>query len=236
MKNQITTRAIVLKRINYQEADRIITVLTPDKGSVSLIAKGARRAKSKLAGGIELFCINQVVYIPGRGEVSTLVSSRMQKSFQDIAKDIDKTMLGYEFLKIISKLTQDEAGQEYFEILEEALEALRDSKVNYKIVGSWFYMKLLDVTGHRPRLDKDLSGNPFNAEGLYEFSFEGMGFVGTQASENSKGAYQPNHIKLLKLILASDNIKNLIRIQNSDYYSDKLYTLSDELLKRVISA
>jgi DNA repair protein RecO (recombination protein O) len=235
MKNQVTTHSIVLKRTNYQEADRIISVITPDKGRVSLIAKGSRRAKSKLAGGIELFCVNQIVYIPGRGEVSTLVSSRMQKSFQGIAKDIDKTMLAYEFIKIISKLTQDEAGPEYYELLEEALRGLSTEKADQHIVGSWFYMKLLDVTGHRPRLEKDLSGKAFSTDGLYEFSFEGMGF--TEVSANgSKGAYHPNHIKLLKLILASDNITNLSRIQGSGQYSDKLFDLADELLKRVLNA
>ena len=47
----IKTEAIVLKRVNYNECDRIVTFLTPD-GRVSGIANGARREKTKLAGGI----------------------------------------------------------------------------------------------------------------------------------------------------------------------------------------
>ena len=49
----LKTDAIVLKRVNYREGDRIITFLTPD-GRLSAIAKGARKEKSKLAGGIEI--------------------------------------------------------------------------------------------------------------------------------------------------------------------------------------
>jgi len=48
------TKAIVLRRTNYGEADRIIQFITP-VGKISAIAKGVRREKSRLAGGIELF-------------------------------------------------------------------------------------------------------------------------------------------------------------------------------------
>jgi DNA repair protein RecO (recombination protein O) len=52
MKIPKNTQGVVLTRINYAEADRILTVLTEDFGKVSLIAKGTRKEKSKLAGGI----------------------------------------------------------------------------------------------------------------------------------------------------------------------------------------
>jgi DNA repair protein RecO (recombination protein O) len=45
MKNQIITTAIVLARTEFQEADRILTLLTPDQGKLRAIAKGVRRAK-----------------------------------------------------------------------------------------------------------------------------------------------------------------------------------------------
>ena len=51
----IRTKAIVIRRTNYGEADRILQLLTPDYGKVSVMARGVRREKSKLAGGIELF-------------------------------------------------------------------------------------------------------------------------------------------------------------------------------------
>ena len=48
------TQAIVLRRTNFGEADRILTLLTP-LGQRGAMARGVRREKSKLAGGIELF-------------------------------------------------------------------------------------------------------------------------------------------------------------------------------------
>lgn len=64
--NQIVTKGIVLSRTEFGEADRIITVLTTDHGKIRLIAKGVRRIKSKSAGGIELFSVSDITYIPGR--------------------------------------------------------------------------------------------------------------------------------------------------------------------------
>lgn len=59
-------KAIVLRRTDYAEADRVLQLLTP-KGRRAVIAKGVRRERSKLAGGIELFALCDVVVHSGRG-------------------------------------------------------------------------------------------------------------------------------------------------------------------------
>ena len=65
-RNGERLRAIVLRRTDYAEADRVLQLLTP-KGRRSVIAKGVRRERSKLAGGIELFSLCDVVERSGRG-------------------------------------------------------------------------------------------------------------------------------------------------------------------------
>lgn len=54
MPADLRTQAIVLRRTNYGESDRILNLLTPE-GKVSVIARGVRKEKSRLAGSIELF-------------------------------------------------------------------------------------------------------------------------------------------------------------------------------------
>ena len=90
---QLSTRAIILKRISFGEADRILTVITPDYGKVSLLAKGVRRSKSKLAGGLELFSVSSITYIDGRSELKTVVSTQLLKHFGGVVKDIKTTMI-----------------------------------------------------------------------------------------------------------------------------------------------
>lgn len=62
------TQAIVLRRTNYGEADRILQLLTP-LGKMSVMARGVRREKSRLAGGIELFGVSDIVVTTGKGEI-----------------------------------------------------------------------------------------------------------------------------------------------------------------------
>jgi DNA repair protein RecO (recombination protein O) len=66
---QISTEGIILKRINFSEADRILTVLTSNNGQVSMLAKGVRKSKSKLAGGLEIFSVSEINYIDGKSDL-----------------------------------------------------------------------------------------------------------------------------------------------------------------------
>jgi hypothetical protein len=61
-----TTDAIVLKRLNLGEADRIVTLYTPEHGKLRAIAKGARRPASRLAGHLELFSLGALQLARGR--------------------------------------------------------------------------------------------------------------------------------------------------------------------------
>ncbi|HEU4830668.1 MAG TPA: DNA repair protein RecO, partial [Candidatus Saccharimonadales bacterium] len=88
------TRAIVLRRTNYGEADRILQLLTPE-GKRSVMARGVRREKSKLAGGIELFAVCDVVIGEGKGELGILTSSRLIHFYGAILKDYDRLQFGY---------------------------------------------------------------------------------------------------------------------------------------------
>src|ERR1700730_13004878 len=58
--------AIVLHRLDYGEADRIVTLLTREHGKLAAIAKGARRGKSKVAGSLDLFERSNMMLAPGR--------------------------------------------------------------------------------------------------------------------------------------------------------------------------
>src|SRR3954464_8224693 len=121
---QFLTKGIVLSRTDYGEADRILTLLTPEQGKLRLMARGVRRAKSKLAGGIELFSVSDITHIKGRGEIGTLISARLVKYYSTIVRDIDRVQLGYELIKLIHRATEDEPEAEYFDLLQTAFAAL----------------------------------------------------------------------------------------------------------------
>lgn len=79
--NKYQTKAIIVRRIDYGEADRIVTFVTEGNGMVSALAKGVRKLSSKLAGGLELFSISNVTFLKGRGELERVISTRLEKHF-----------------------------------------------------------------------------------------------------------------------------------------------------------
>ena len=92
MKTQ-RTRAIILRRTNYGEADRILQLLT-EQGRRSVIARGVRREKSKLAGGIELFAVSDVVIGEGKGELGVLTSARLVQFYRSFVVSVIQFFLG----------------------------------------------------------------------------------------------------------------------------------------------
>lgn len=203
---QLTTTGIVLKRINYGEADRILTIITPDQGKISVIAKGVRKSTSKLAGGIELLSISDLTFIPGRREVGTLVSTRLVKHFGAIVKDLERTSLAYELLKQIDSHTEADCEVGYYNVLAETLEALHDGD-DCVLVESWFYMQLLGLMGHTPNLTTDTQDTPLAANKHYNFDTAAAAFVVTDG-----GRYSDRHIKALRL-LTTQHLAVLRKVQ-----------------------
>lgn len=206
--NQQTTTAIVLARTDYGEADRIITVLTSDYGKLRLMAKGVRKVKSKLAGGIELFSVSHITFIRGRGDISTLVSTRLIRHYGHIISDIARVQLGYELLKLVNRVTEDNAETEYFELMEHAFRALDDLQVPNELIRAWFYAQLLRLGGHTPNLHTDVKGNKLAPDATYRFDYDTMGFV-----PDERGTFTATHIKYLRLLLSDNQPAVLLRVR-----------------------
>ena len=192
---QLVSQAIILSRTDYGEADRIITVLTPDYGKLALLARGVRKVKSRLAGGIELFSVSEITFIKGRGSVSTLVSTRLLKHYDRIVTDLERTMLGYDLIKQLNRATEDETEPEYFGLLQQTFEALDDQAVSQQIVRTWFAAQLLRLGGHMPNLQTDTNGDKLAVTQQYSFDFDHMAF----RPEPEHGQFSADHIKLLRL-------------------------------------
>lgn len=223
---QLIAKAIVLTRIDYGEADRIITLLTPQYGKLRLIARGVRRVKSKLAGGIELFSVSDITFARGRGEIGTLVSSRLDKHYAYIATDLDRTMFGYETIKRLNKTTEDEPEPAYFELLDHTFAALNDGVVPLQAVQLWFSAQLLRLSGHEPNLRTDIGGQPLRADQAYSFDADHMAFA-----PSDHGRYVADHIKVLRLAFGNYKAKMLAQVQGGAGLCAELSPLVDTMLR-----
>lgn len=196
--NKLATKAIVLKRTNYSEADRIVRLITADSGKISVIAKGVRRVRSKLSGGIELFSICDISVVKGRGDLMTLTSARLDKHFDEIVKDFEKSSFGFEALKIIDRITGDDAEGGYFKLLSDILYLLNTEDFSYELAAAWFYMNLMRLNGSLPNLLTDLSGDNLMEGVNYAFSIEDGGFFRSEV-----GNFSDTEIKGWRVLISA---------------------------------
>lgn len=224
--NQVVTTAIILSRIDYGEADRILTLLTPDHGKLRLMAKGVRRVKSKMAGGIELFSVSNIGFIKGRGDMGTLVSTRLVKHYGNIVSDIDRTMLGYNLIKKLNKITEDHTEAEYFNLMQQAFDALDNLSLSLELIQLWFNARLLMLGGHTPNLQTDTSGNKLLSSQTYAFDFD------TMCPRAQPGGHITAHqIKFLRLVFAGHTAAALGQVNTNQQLATQLTPLINTMLQ-----
>lgn len=224
--NRMVTTGIVLSRINYKEADRIITVITPEFGKLKLMARGVRKIKSKLAGGIELFSVSSLTFVRGRGEIDTLVSAQLQSHYGNIVSEYSRTMVGYDCIKIINKTTHDDCDEDYYQLLLHLLISLNDLSINFVLTKCWFMVCLLNLLGHTPNMQTDTSGNKLKVNEDYNFDSQEMTFY-----LQTGGRFDARHIKTLRLMLKNDPLKLQV-IDGLEYTLPSLDMLLTDSLKQ----
>ena len=220
------TKGIVLSRTDYGEADRIVTVITPDQGKRRLMVKGVRRMKSKMAGGIELFSVSELSYIKGKGDIDTMISARLSKYYSNIVNDIDRVQLGYELIKQLNRVTEDNPEEEYFILLESAFKALDDSAISTELIRLWFQAQLLRLAGHSPNLAMDTEGRKLAADQKYSFDFDAMAFI-----DHPEGSFKSDQIKTLRLLFSQHDTKALANVVGIEKIVPSLSPLIQTMLK-----
>lgn len=120
----------ILKRFNFSEADRLITILTRDYGKIRVLAKGVRKISSKRAPHLEIFNEVKLSFYQGRNffyltEVDTL------KSFPRLRNNLNKIALAYQMCELVDRMCPEEQKQEdIYGLLDKALTYLDHPDIN----------------------------------------------------------------------------------------------------------
>ena len=199
------TRAIVLRRTNFGEADRILQLLTPE-GRRSVMARGVRREKSKLAGGIELFAITDVVLGEGKGELGVLTSAQLVHFYRHILEDYDRLQFGYRAVKLVGKASDAVDEPEWYDLLAEVLAALDATTIPQELIETWFLLRYSGLLGRELNLELDIDGGALLPDTRYRYDSGEQGLRPLQSGELTT-----EHIKLLRLI-ATRSLKVLVQI------------------------
>ncbi|MBQ1528566.1 DNA repair protein RecO [Candidatus Saccharibacteria bacterium] len=206
-KNDIRTKAIVLRRTNYGEADRILNFLT-EQGVIAAIAKGVRKEKSKLAGAVELFTVSDITLHKGlNNKLCVLTSAKMLEHYDQIVYKLPELELASMVMKQIGKYAETSTGPEYFDLLKQVLSAL-NAGVHPELVETWFWFNLAKTNGDQINLIKDTDGNDLDPFKTYVWDS-----TESALREQLGGNVTATEIKLMRLML-SNTLKTTSRVQD----------------------
>jgi len=200
MKNY-KTKGIILKRTNLGEADRILTIYTRDYGKVKMIGKGIRKIKSKLAGNLELFCLDDLVIAEGRN-LDIVTAAVTEKCFFDLRNNLKSAHTAYYLADVVDKLSEEkEPHKEVYDLLDNLLEEINGK--NAAILLPFFEIKFLSETGYAPELFSCVTCKEKIKSGKNYFSFSEGGLV-CQNCQRTEPMISEKAVKLLRLFLAHD--------------------------------
>lgn len=170
------------------------------------MARGVRKEKSRLAGGIELFAICDVVITEGKGDLGILTSARLVQFYRHILEDYDTMQFAYEVIKQVSKASEMVDEPEWYDVMSEVLMGLDALSVSRQLIQTWFYLRYAALLGHELSLTHDTVGRPLQSDLRYFYDEAEMGL-----REAPQGNITADHIKLMRLINAK-SIKVLAQV------------------------
>ena len=170
----VKTKGIIIAENNLGDFDKMLTMLTPGLGKISCVAKGARRPKSALLGGTQLFCFGEYVMFSGTNTYH-INSCETIEIFYKIRTDLDKLKYAIHIDKIIQDVTQE--NQNSYKILQLFLNTLyiiSETDKDLEFILSIFKFRLLSLLGFFPQIEKCLVCGEH--ENLNFFSIQQNGF------------------------------------------------------------
>ncbi len=145
------TEGIIIRVRDYNEADRLVTLFTRERGKVQAIAKGCRKQKSRKRGIIQLFTYGDFVLYRGRS-LDTITQCEGKESFSALRENLDRMAYGAYMAELLDGFVTDGEPQEELFFLTLAcyhILTLEDPE----LVARVFETRIMDLLGYRPHLD-----------------------------------------------------------------------------------
>ena len=117
-----STEAIILKHTDLGEADRILTLFTPHKGKMRMIAKGVRRPTSKKTGHLEILCHTQLQVALGRN-LDMVTQAQSIENFPHLRTELWHMTCGFYLAELIERFIEDDTV--HLDVYNLFLESLR---------------------------------------------------------------------------------------------------------------
>lgn len=146
--------AIVMHRSDMGEADRLLTVLSRERGKLRLNAKGARKIKSRRAGHVELFMRSKMLVAKGRGDIDIVSQVETVEAYRGLREDLTRSTYAHYVVELLDAFAEEGSEQpEMFDLLAEGLGWIATTAMrNLPLTARFFELKLLTLAGFQPQV------------------------------------------------------------------------------------
>lgn len=151
---ELETSALLLRAVDYAEADKVCTFLTPTRGKIAAFARGVRGSKRRFRGGLNAFVELEVTLRSRNADAMPSVSaSEAIRQHPNLGADLRKMAIGSLTLELVDRALHDEQGAELFDTLVRFLRWLDDEAGGpHRLEAGLFRLELLllDALGLLP--------------------------------------------------------------------------------------
>ncbi|MGD2079348.1 MAG: DNA repair protein RecO [Chloroflexota bacterium] len=181
------SEAIVLRRVDFGEADRMLTLYSRDFGKIKALAKGARKPQARKAGHIELFMRSDFMFAQGKS-IDIITQAELIEAYTPLRDDLVRTTYAAYAAELIDGLTPEgdrDVGK--YELLSNALGWLAEAN-DVLLAARYYELRLLSLAGFQPQLFHCLScREPIEQQDQF-FSAELGGLLCPACQDADRGA------------------------------------------------
>jgi DNA repair protein RecO (recombination protein O) len=147
-----SAEAVVLRKVDYGEADRILTLFTRERGKLPAIAKAVRRAKSRMSGQLDVFSHGTMMLAEGKRMDVVTQFQRITRS-DGLAADLPRSAAAAVVVEVADKVLEERHPQpELFAVVVGALDHLSHTEINPRMELADFLTRVLSELGYAPAL------------------------------------------------------------------------------------
>jgi DNA repair protein RecO (recombination protein O) len=201
------SNAIIMRRQDFGEADRLLTIFTPEYGKMRVIAKGARKPAGRKTGHVELLTRAAMLIGYGR-EIHVLQQAELIEPFMPLREDLERGAYATYVAELADHFSEfEEQNVSLYKLLNATLGYLSEETVDLRLTARFYELHLLSLVGFQPSLFQCAVGQEDIEPQDQFFSLSDGGLV------------CPNHVKASSQVIpiTLTALKTLRYLQTRDY-------------------
>lgn len=148
------TKGIILKSFSYDEADTIVRVFTKNNGKMDMLAKGAKKLKSKLASSVQPFTLGEYTYYQKNNNLAVLKQSDILKHYKIIVSELKLTFMGYYICEFLDYFMPDnQENPKIFDLTAKTFDYINQHPEQSHILFTAYKIKAMALQGYTPQLN-----------------------------------------------------------------------------------